>query len=411
MLKSKQMCKTILVSTALLLGAVISVFAQGGASDVGIKTNLAGGDVVSVEAAKIVIKTKDGEIVAVISEKTEFKLVPPDNPSLKAATSTDISSIGAGDKVLVTGTVSDDKKTIPAKTLYLITKSSISDRNKKESEEWRTRGIAGKIVTYNPQTNAITVSVKGLMGDKTVIVIPKDKVEYFRYSQDSVRFSDAKKSSFSEIEPGDSIRALGDKNADGSEVKAEKIVTGAFKTVVGNVTAVNAQTGEVTIADIQTKKPVTISIPSTATLQQFPPEMAQRFAMFSGGMGGGMNGGGAGGGFRPPQGGGGQQSVPPQGGGNPQGAGMGGGMRMNGGGIDDILERLPKIAIADLKVGEMVAVSSTKTADPSKIRAIKLVSGVEPLIRAQQQTAARQGSRGADSGFSIPGLDGGFGIP
>lgn len=390
-------------SAMVVFGLAVSAYGQGGATDVGIKANLAGGDVVSVEASKIVIKTKDGDILALVSDKTEFKRVPPENPSLKAAIPAAISDIGAGDKVLVTGMVSEDRKTLPAKTLYLITKSSIADRNKKESEEWRTRGVAGKIVTYNPQTNAITVSVRTLMGDRNITVIPKEKVEYFRYSQDSVRFSDAKKSSFSEIEPGDSIRALGDKSADGSEIKAEKIVTGAFRTVVGNVTAVNAETSEITITDVQTKKVVTVSVPSTASLQQFPPEMAQRFAMFSGG---GENGG-----FRPPQGGGTQSQGPPrtvvQ-----QGGGTGGAMRMGGApGIDDILERLPRIAITELKVGEMIAVSSTKTVDPAKIRAIKMVSGVEPLVRAQQQSAARPGSRGADSGFSIPGLDGGFGIP
>lgn len=408
MLKSMLILERFIKISILVVTGAAAVLAQGGASDVGIRPNLAGGDVVSVEGTKIVIKTKDGEIAALISDKTEFKRVPPENPSLKAAVAADISAIGEGDKVLVTGMVAEDRKTIPAKTLYLITKSSISDRNKKESEEWRTRGVAGKIVTYNPQTNAITVSVRTLMGDRNITVIPKEKAEYLRYSQDSVRFSDAKKSSFSEIEPGDNIRALGDKNADGSEVRAEKIVTGAFRTVVGNVTAVNSETGEVVIADIQTKKPVTITIPATATLQNFPPEMAQRFAMFPGG-GAGAGTSGAGGGFRPPQGG--QGGVAPQS--APQGqAPQGGGMRMAGGpAIDDILERLPKINVADLKVGDMIAVSSTKTVDPSKIRAIKLVSGVEPLIRAQQQSASRGGSRGADSGFTIPGLDGGFGIP
>ena len=76
-------------------------------------------------------------------------------------------------------------------------------------------------------------------------------------------------------------------------------------------------------------------------------------------------------------------------------------------GIDDLLDRFPNIKISDLKIGEMIAVSSSKSKDASKVRAIKLLSGVEPLIRAQQ-AAPRAGGRGqgANAGFEIPGLDG-----
>lgn len=391
------------LSFILIILAVLSagVFAQGGATDVGIKANLAGGEVVSSDASQIVIKTKDGEIVAIISDKTEFKVVPPDNPSLKAAVAADAKSVGAGDKLLVTGMVSADRKTIPAKAVYLITKASIADRLKKEAEAWRTRGISGKVVTYNPQTNAITVSIKGLMGDRTMTVKSNDKTEYFRYSAESVQFSDARKSVFGEIEPGDAIRALGDKNADGSELTAEKIITGAFKTVAGSVVSVNVESGEVTISDITSKKNVVIVVPATAIIQQFPSELAQRFAMFQ-----------SGGGFvRPGPSGGQPQGQPnmPQG-----GMQQGGAMRAGASpGIDDILERLPKISVKDLKVGEMIAVSSSKGKDASRITAIKMVSGVEPLIRAQQASQASMGGRsgGVDGGFSIPGLDGGFGIP
>jgi hypothetical protein len=78
-----------------------------------------------------------------------------------------------------------------------------------------------------------------------------------------------------------------------------------------------------------------------------------------------------------------------------------------------MLERFPNIKVTDLKVGEMIAVSSTKSADPNRIRAIKLLSGVEPFLRTAQAPTGggRGGNRGGgDSGFSIPGLDG-FGTP
>ncbi|HVE59846.1 MAG TPA: hypothetical protein VNB22_23740 [Pyrinomonadaceae bacterium] len=360
-----------------------------------------------INGEKIVLKTKDGDLEAVLSDKTQYFRVPPENPTLKAAVASTVTEIGVGDKLLVTGILSEDKKTIPAKSVYLITKSDIANKQTKEQEEWRTRGIAGKVVSYNLATKIITVSIRGLTGEKMVSVTPKEKVEFYRYAPDSVKFSEAKKGVITDIEVGDSIRALGDKNADGSELKAEKIVTGAFKTIGGTITAINAEKNEVTINDFQTKKEMMIVVTDASILKQFPAEMANRMAM--------MQGGGQGG-FRPPTQGGGQTTPQP----NPQQTpqtqgqtpnGQGGGFRAGGGGgIDDMIDRFPPVKVADLKVGEMIAVSSTKSADPTRIKAIKLLSGVEPFVKlAQAQMASGGGGNrggGANSNFTIPGLDG-----
>lgn len=389
----------------LFLSAIISIFGllnlSAFAQTTAVKPSAISGEVSSINGEKIVLKTKDGDLDAVLSDKTQYFRVPPETPTLKAAVASTVAEIGVGDKLLVTGVLSDDKKTLPAKSVYLITKSDLANKQTKEQEDWRTRGIAGKVVSYNPVTKIITVSVRGLAGEKMVSVTPKDKVEFYRYAPDSVKFSEAKKSAVTDIEVGDSIRALGDKNADSSEIKAEKIVTGAFKTVGGTITAVNAEKNEVTINDFQTKKDITIVVTDASILKQFPAEMANRMAM--------MQGGGGQGGFRPPTQGGGQttpQQTPPTQGQTPNG--QGGGFR-GGGGIDDMLDRFPTVKVADLKVGEMIAVSSTKSADPNRIKAIKLLSGVEPFVKlAQAQMASGGGNRGggANSNFTIPGLDG-----
>jgi hypothetical protein len=392
----------------LFLSAIILVFGllnlSAFAQTTAVKPSAVSGEVGLIDGGKIVLKTKDGDLEAILSDKTQYFRVPPENPTLKAAVASTFAEIGVGDKLLVTGILSEDKKTLPAKSVYLITKSDLANKQTKEQEDWRTRGIAGKVVSYNPVTKIITVSVRGLAGEKMVAVAPKDKVEFYRYAPDSVKFSEAKKGAITDIEVGDSIRALGDKNADGSEIKAEKIVTGAFKTIGGTITAINAEKNEVTISDFQTKKEVTVVVTDASILKQFPAEMANRMAM--------MQGGGQGG-FRPPTQGGGQ-TTPPQP--NPQQTpqtpnGQGGGFRAGGGGggIDDMIDRFPAVKVADLKVGEMIAVSSTKSADPTRVKAIKLLSGVEPFVKlAQAQMASGGGNRGggANSNFTIPGLDG-----
>ncbi len=392
--------------STLLLFLLIGLSSFAAFAQTAVKPSAVSGEVVSSGDGKIVLQTKDGALEATLSDKTQYFRVPPENPTLKAAVPAALSDISTGDKVLVTGVLSEDKKTMPARSVYLITKSDLAQKNAKEQEEWRARGLAGRVVTFNPQTNVITVSVRGLTGERTVEVTPKEKAEFYRYAPDSIKFSEAKRSHIGEIELGDSIRVLGDKSADGASVQAEKIVTGAFRTVGGTVTAINPEKNEIVINDFQTKKDVTVVIGDSSVLKQFPAEMAQRMAQFQS-----IQAGGGQGGFRPPNQGG--QTPPSNAGGQTPPNGQGGMGPRGAGGIDDMLDRFPNIKITDLKVGEMVAVSSTKTADVSRIRAIKLLSGVEPFVRmAQAQTAAggNRGGAGVNTNFQIPGLDG-FGTP
>ena len=374
------------------------------------------GDVTSLTQSKIVLQTKDGAIDVMLSGKTEFKRVPPENPVLKAAVASTFQDIAVGDRLAVSGIFSADKKSLPAKSVYLMTKSDIAQKQTKESEQWRTRGVSGKVVSINPQNSQITIEVRGLANSSNVVLTPKENAKFRRYAPDSVRYSEAKLSSVSEIKPGDMLRALGDKSADGAAFTAEEVLTGAFQTVAGTVKTIDAAKGEVVIADFQTKKDVTISVGQSSTLKKFPEEMAQRMAMMqmggAAGAGGGIRPAGqgqnaAGGGMRPPQTGNSQSETGNQGG---QGRGGFGGMRGgNQGGIDDMLERFPNITVADLKPGDVIAVSSSKSADTTKITAIKLLAGVEPFLKTAQATAGNGGGQrgqGGQGSLNIPGLDG-----
>lgn len=382
--------------------------------EIGITDSKAGGEVVSVTDTSITVKTKDGVIDAIVSSATVFKKVSPEN--VKDITLSTFAEISAGDKVLVSGTVSADKKTIPARTVYLLTKAAITQRNTAEVEKWRTRGLTGKVVSVNPQASQIGVEVRGMMASTTVTLTPKEKAKFKRYADNSVKFSEAKDSSFAEIKAGDMIRALGDRGADGTTFTAEEVVTGAFQTVAGAVKAVDAAKNEVVITDFQTKKDITIAVGPSTTMKKFPEEMAQRMAQ----MGGGAPQAGPGSGPRPPgttPPAGGQTGAAPAGqtGAAPaNGAGAGPGRGMNGGGrggIDEMLERFDNITVADLKVGDTIAVSSTKTANADRITAIKLLSGVEPFLKVAQMASAapggpRPGQGGVSGSFTIPGLDG-----
>jgi hypothetical protein len=238
------------------------------------------------------------------------------------------------------------------------------------------------------------------MGTQTVTLLPKPDAKFRRYKQDSIQYSEALESKFSDIQTGDMIRALGDRSPNGQSFAAEEIVTGAFKTVVGTVKSVDTATNEIVVTELHTSKDVIVAVSGGSALKKIPDAMIQRMSQMGGpptGQDGGRRGG------TPPAGG------QPAGQGLPQGGPgrgrFGGGARV---GIDDMFERFDTISAADLKVGSMIAVSSSKNGAAEKITAIKLLAGVEPFVRAAQaQNAGGRGGRaGQSGGFTIPGLDG-----
>ena len=385
----------------------VAVFAVAGMAQ-GVKPSALTGDVVSVSDSKIVLKTKDGELDVNLSGSTEYKRVPPENPTLKSAVPVALTDIGVGDKLLVTGILSEDKKSLPARAVYLMTKSDIARKQAKDTERWAIRGISGRVASVNMASNEVTIEVRGLMNTTNVTVSAKPDAEFKRYAPNSVKYDEALESSIAEIKPGDMFRAVGDRGADGATFAAEEIVTGAFQTIAGEVKSVDPAKNEVVIADARTKKDVTVSLGSFSVLKKFPEEMAQRMTQMGGGAGPGGQGG-----IRPAGG----QPAEARPAGQPgearPGGGQGGRMGMGPGGarggIDDMFERLPAISVADLKPGEVIAVSSSKNGSETHVTAIKILAGVGPFIAAAQAQAARQGVRGGRGGqdaFTIPGLDG-----
>jgi hypothetical protein len=393
---------------ALFLFAVsfICVLAVSAQTE-GVKASLVPGDVVSISDKQIVIKTKDAPLNVELTPKTEFKRVSAERPSIASAVPSALADIVVGDKVVVSGVFGDDKSKLPARTVYLMAKSDIAQRNAKEAEKW-SRGISGKVASVNSQTGQISVEIRNLMGSTTVVITPKEGAAFKRYAPNSVKYSEAVESSVGAVQAGDMIRAAGDKSADGLSLAAEEIVTGAFQTIAGTVKSIDVEKNEVVITNLQTKKDVTVALGTASVMKKFPEEFAQRMVQF---QGAGMQGGGPG--ARPAGTPGASQPVqtaPPAG---SQGQ-PGGPVRMmpgggRGGGIDEMLERFPSITAADLKAGDMIAVSSTKNGTLDKISAIKLLAGVEPFIRAAQ-ASGQQGRGGQQGGFNIPGLDG-FDVP
>lgn len=405
----------------LISGAFALVSAQS------VKPSVVVGDAASVAADKIVVTTKTGPFDVIVNDKSVFKKVSAERPTdLAGATTAAVTDIVVGDKLTVTGIMAADGKSMPARNVYFIAKADIAAKNAKEAAEWQRRGITGKVTAVNASTNQMTVETRTLTATTNVVVTPKDGAKFLRYAPDSVRFDEALPSNVAETKVGDMVRALGDRSSDGLSFSAEQVVAGAFQTVAGTVKSIDPAKNEVVIKNLQTNKDMTIVVGDNSVLKRFPQEQAEmlaRFQMMGAGGARPIGQGGQGGGQGRPQGAanpggqpggspGGQQGGMP--GGQPNGQGRPGGMGMGGGpragGVEDMLERSPTITIADLKAGDIIALSSTKTDDATRLKAIKLFAGVEPFLRAAQTSGGGRRGPGGGPDFNIPGLDG-IGFP
>jgi len=415
---------------SLLLVAAAAAFAQTPSPAAQISGVI--GEVKAIDAAtnQMQVRSDNGVIATVgINDKTQYKRMAPGAKSLTGATDVTFADVGQGDRIWARWRPGTDQKTTPAAQLVIMSKADLAKKQQQDRAEWQKRGVSGIVASINPSTQEITVTSRSLMGPATNVIIPvNEKVLMRRYPPDTIpKYSEAKPGKFEEVKVGDQLRALGDKSADGTHMTAEEVVFGTFKIAGGTVTALDVASNQIRITDLQTKKPLTINIKPDSVIRRFPQGGGM---MLGGGMGGpgGPGGTGAGQGQARPQGQGQTQTAPgpgaasgqkPQGAGGPQGAGPGGpqGMRMGGGAngnMADMLERLPVISISELKVGDVILLSSLPGADPTQLTAISLVSGVEPLLQmmaARQQGGGARPQGGVDLNGSFGGMFGGAGGP
>jgi hypothetical protein len=403
---------------AAALGLITLLAPQG--TDPNITAKHAIGEIKAIDAAakQLTIKTDAGSMVTVsLSDKTTYKKLAPGEQTLTNATDVAVTDLAEGDRVMARGTVSEDRKSVPASMVIVMTKGDLAKKADAERAEWRRRGILGVITALKPETKEITITHRTMAGNQSVVIPVTDKTEMRRYAPDSIKFGDAKPSNFSELKVGDQLRALGDRTEDPLRFNPEKVVTGSFRTVGGVVTAIDAATGEIKIKELEKKTPLTIVIKQDAVLRRFPAEMGM--------MGGGFNRGAGGPGGAAPAGGGatpaGAGAAPASGGqaapGNaqqrPQGGGPGGPGGRPGGGpnINDMLERLPTIAIADVKVGDTIIVSSTQGVDPTRLTAISLVAGADTLLAMLAPRPQAGQAPNPAAGLGSSGISFGIGLP
>ena len=339
---------------------------------------------VEASASQVSLKTEKGETVTITTtDKTQILHAQAGETDIKKWGKMSVSEIGAGDQALAYFKGAPDQKPLLATSLVIRTKADLAQLAQKGLEDWKKRGTTGTVTAVDAAAKNFTIKV----GQRTLTVQPSDKTEYHRYSLDSAKVSDAKPSSFAEVKTGDQVNVLGNKTEDGAAIRAESIFAGSFRQIAATVVSIDPAGGEMKVTDLATKKPLIIRLNPDSTMKKLPDQMAQQLARRygAGRAAGGPRGEGAPGGQR---GGGG---------------GPGGGMR-GGGDIGQMLERLPPMPLSDLKPKDAIMVSTTMGSDPTRVTAIMLLAGVEPIL-----TAAPNATRDIMSGWNLGGGGGGEG--
>lgn len=350
------------------------------------------------------IKTDAGDVYAVSAgAETKLLRLAPGERDLAKAQAIQFTEISVGDRVLAQGPVKDAEKTLEAVRIIDMSQADIAKKNLQEQSEWHKRGAAGVVTVKDETASQVTLRLPSMTGDGELVKItltPKTVLK--RYAPGSVKYSDAKISTLAELQMGDQIRVLGNKDEASGAIQAEQIISGSFVNVAATVTSVDAAAGVIVAKNIETGKPVNIKVTADTNLRRMPQ---------MGGMGGGMGGprpGAAAGQAPVEQAGGAARAA--GGSGAPGGAapvgqagpGSAVGQR-RGGDLSRFMESMPKVGLDSLKAGDTIVVASSKSANPGEVTAITVLAGAEGLV-AMAQMRASQGGRSAAANGNGPSM-------
>src|SRR6202790_1015818 len=364
------------------------------------------GTIKSIEADSITVASEsagEGEISARLTSSTKILRVPPGEKDLKNATVLESRDLQIGDRVLVRGQASTagDKHSIVALSVIVMKQADVAAKQQRDREDWQKRGVGGLITNVDAATGTITISSSEMGANRSIAVhVTKDTI-LRRYAPGSVRFDDAKPAPASQImariKAGDQLRARGTRSADGSEVSAEEVVSGAFRNIAGTIKAIDPASNTMTVQDAIGNSAVVVKVTSDSQMKKLPAEMAQRIAVRLKGPAGGGNGdqpgangksygksvqdqGGA------PDAGRARTSKSTEG----QAAGVPGGGQSGNGPPDlqRLLSRLPNSTLADLQKGDAVMIVSTEGTDSGPVTAITLLGGVDAILTASPNQSA-----------------------
>jgi hypothetical protein len=351
------------------------------------------GVIKSIQADSVTIAAASGsDVTAKLIGSTKILRVPPGEKDLKNATTLQPQDLQPGDGVRVRGPASADGHTMVALEIIVLKQSDLAAKQQRDREDWQKRGVGGVVTKVDTAAGTITISSSGMGANRTIAVHISKNTILRRYAPGSAKVEDAKPGPFDQIKAGDQLNARGTRSPDGSEVAAEEVVSGPFPYLEGTIEAIDVANNTMTVQDATRKSAVVVKVTAESLLWKLPAEMAQRIAMRLKNAGGTAGGSGdqPDGQGRSTSGEGAPRAGAARPGTESQGSsGPGGGQGGNGPpDMQRMLSRLPKSTLADLQKGDAVMIVSAEGGDAGTVTAIKLLAGVDAILRAAPNRSA-----------------------
>ncbi len=392
----KTICKLVVYAAAVLTVVGVSEATARAAQTAAptVAATRAIGTVQSISGSTFTLKTDQGVSYDVtVQDGAKVLRLEPGQTSLSSAVPMELTNVQAGDRVLASGNPGSAEHTILASMVIAIKKEDVQAKQQQELQEWTSRGVGGLVASVDPAAGTVSLKVASMGGTKSVTVQTSKSTQILRYAPDSVKFDDAKPSTLDVIKPGDQLLARGTRSADGDQITADAIISGAFHNLSGVVSSINPAQSTLTLKDATTKQNFTVKITPDSQLRKLDPQMARMLAMRMKAQSGGAETANA-------------NDQAGQGG-EARGRGFGrSGGRFGGGGGDlsQVIARAPEIKLADLQKGDAVMIVSTAGSD-NQVSAIQLVAGVEPILEAAPTASLPAWDVGGGGGGDAGGGD------
>src|SRR6478752_10173824 len=230
MLKRASVC---LVSTIAL--AVVLQAQDAAASKQGLEHIL--GTLTAVDATTHTVTVKEDKTAAsytilVADTKTLLK-VEPGAKDLKGAVRITADDLQVGDRVDVRGLKSQDNpNALAARSVVLMSGRALQQAHQAQAAEWQ-HSTAGVVTAVDRAGGKLTATVKTAEGAKPVAIETTGQTEFTRYAPENPKTPAP--SQLTQIQVGDQVRVIGEKSGDGAAINAQKVYSGAFRTISGTV--------------------------------------------------------------------------------------------------------------------------------------------------------------------------------
>lgn len=360
------------------------------------------GTVTATAAGSLKVKTDAGvEHTITVPDGIKIQRVAPGAHDLSSAATIQFTEIAIGDRILVRLTPDSSAEPVTAVSIIAIPKADVAQKQQQERDAWQRNGVGGLVKSVDPGSGAIVITSGAGPAQKTITIHITPATQLRRYAPDSVDFDKSTGAPIATVQPGDQLRARGQKSPDGTEIAADAVVSGSFRNISGTISAIDAAASTVTLKDLVSKQVVTVHISPEAQMRKLPEETANMLAKATrpsdeptSGPGraraGSVSNGPETASGAPPASGSPAGTPPTPGseqprnrGGNGAGGDAAGGGR-RGGDLQQVIARAPQIHLADLQKGEAIMLVST--VGTSEVTAISLLAGVEPLLQAPAST-------------------------